>query len=315
MTRPAPYADRLHAAVERTQNPSVVGLDPHLALLPDEFAIARDPGASRSERAAAIQEFLLGIIDVAADKVPAVKPQSAFFEVFGADGVAAFEEVVAASKDAGLLVIGDVKRGDIGSTAAAYAEAFLTGPAAEVDDQGSAPWARRYLCDAATVNPYLGSDSITPFTAACETAGAGLYILVRTSNPSSAELQTLSVDGSTESVADRVATMVAGWGQDLVGESGWSSIGAVVGATHPDELTRLRLAMPKTPLLLPGYGAQGASAKDIKGGFSGGLHGALVNSSRGILYAGRQRPDLHWKDAAAEAMDEMAKELRAVLLD
>ncbi|QDV10150.1 Orotidine 5'-phosphate decarboxylase [Planctomycetes bacterium Poly30] len=313
-TSAATYADRLHAAVERTQNPSVIGLDPHLALLPDEFAVARDSGAGRSDRAGAMRDFLLGIVEVAAGKVPAVKPQSAFFEVFGADGVAAFEDVVAASKDAGLLVIGDVKRGDIGSTAAAYAESFLTGPAGDVDETGTAPSARRHLCDAATVNPYLGSDSITPFLDACEGARAGLYVLVRTSNPSSAEFQTLAVEGSGDRLADRVADAVHGWGAAQIGESGWSSIGAVVGATHPDELQRLRRRMPRTPLLLPGYGAQGASAEDIRGGFSDGLHGALVNSSRGILYAGRQRPDLHWKDAAAEAIDGMAKELRDALL-
>ena len=310
MSRPAHYADRLHAAVERTQNPVVVGLDPHLAMLPEEFAVARDVTATRAERAGAIRDFLLAIVEVAAGKVPAVKPQSAFFEVFGADGVQAFEDVVAASKEAGLLVIGDVKRGDIGSTAAAYAEAFLTGPAGE-----RASWAQPYMCDAATVNPYLGSDSITPFVAACEAANAGLYVLVRTSNPSSAEFQALKVDGSEETLADRVADAVDGWGADQVGECGWSSIGAVVGATHPDQLTALRQRMPKTPLLLPGYGAQGASAKDIRGGFSDGLHGALVNSSRGILYAGSKRPDLHWKDAAREAMDDMAKELRGALLN
>lgn len=315
MTTAAPYADRLHAAVERTQTPIAVGLDPHLALLPDEFAIARDPEVSRSDRAAAMRDFLLGIIEVSAGKVPAVKPQSAFFEVFGADGVAAFEDVVAASKDAGLLVIGDVKRGDIGSTAAAYAEAFLTGPAGDIDASGTAPSARRHLCDAATVNPYLGSDSITPFLTACKGAGAGIYVLVRTSNPSSAEFQTLPVDGHAEDrLTDRVADAVDAWGADQVGESGWSSIGAVVGATHPDELRRLRQRMPRTPLLLPGYGAQGASAEDICGGFSGGLHGALVNSSRGILFAGRSQPTLHWKDAASQAIDDMAKELRAALL-
>ncbi len=310
MSRPAPYADRLHEAVERAQNPVVVGLDPHLALLPDEFAVARDRAASRRERAGAVRDFLLAIVEIAAGKVPAVKPQSAFFEVFGADGVQAFEDVVAASKEAGLLVIGDVKRGDIGSTAAAYAEAFLTGPAGE-----AAPWAQPYLCDAATVNPYLGSDSITPFAAACEAANAGLYVLVRTSNPSSAEFQALHLEGSNDTLADRVADAVHGWGADVVGESGWSSIGAVVGATHPDELYALRQRMPRTPLLLPGYGAQGASAQDIKGGFTEGLHGALVNSSRGILYAGAKRPDLHWKDAASQAMDDMAKELRGALLN
>ena len=158
----APFADRLHGAVEATGTPIVVGLDPHLALLPDEYAVARDAGAPRAERAAAMERFLLEIVDLCAGAVPAVKPQAAFFEVLGADGVAAFERVVAAAKVAGLLVIGDVKRGDIGSTAAAYAEACLSG--AE----------RSHMCDAATVNPYLGSDSITPFVDACRAADAGI---------------------------------------------------------------------------------------------------------------------------------------------
>ena len=139
-------------------------------------------------------------------------------------------------------------------------------------------------------------------------------MLVRTSNPSSAEFQALTVDGSKDTLADRVANAVSSWGAEVMGECGWSSIGAVVGATHPEQLSALRRRMPNTPLLLPGYGAQGASAKDIRGGFTDGLHGALVNSSRGILYAGAKRPDRHWKDAAREAMDDMAKELQGALL-
>lgn len=303
-----PFGDRLHDAVEQAGNPCVVGLDPHLALLPEEYAVARDPSASRAERARAIGDFLCEIIDAAAGRVPAVKPQSAFFEVFGADGVAEFERVVAASKDAGLLVIGDVKRGDIGSTAAAYAQAFLRGI------EGQDP---RTLCDSITVNPYLGSDSVAPIIDECKATGGGMYVLVRTSNPSSADFQALSAkgaEGETALVADHVARAVERWGQDLLGDSGWSSVGAVVGATHPEELARLRHLMPRTPLLLPGYGAQGAGAKDVVGGFQDGLHGALVNSSRGILFAGTQEPEKHWKDAAAGAMDAMATELRAALL-
>ncbi|MEM6571981.1 MAG: orotidine-5'-phosphate decarboxylase [Planctomycetota bacterium] len=302
----APFADRLADAVDRAGNPCVVGLDPHLAHLPEEFSAARDAAAPRAERARAIGDFLVEIVDACAGRVPAVKPQSAFFEAFGADGVHEFERVVAASKDAGLLVVGDVKRGDIGSTAAAYAQAFLTGL------EGQDP---RTLCDAITVNPYLGTDSIAPFVDACRAADAGLYVLVRTSNPSSAELQAVEAGADGETVSDLVADAVVGWGSELVGERGWSSIGAVVGATHPDELARLRERMPRTPLLLPGYGAQGAGAADVAGGFRDGLHGALVNSSRGILFAGSKRPEMHWKDAAVEAMESMASELRAVLLE
>ncbi|MEM6671240.1 MAG: orotidine-5'-phosphate decarboxylase [Planctomycetota bacterium] len=303
----APFADRLVAAVERTQNPSVVGLDPHLDLLPEEYGIARDETADRATRARATGDFLLEVIEVAATRVPAVKPQSAFFELFGADGAREFERVVSASRDAGLLVIGDVKRGDIGSTAAAYARAFLSGPDSD----------RRAACDAITINPYLGTDSITPFLEECRREGAGVYTLVRTSNPSSAEFQaarTRDEGGEDVALSDLVADAVVRWGSELVGDSGWSSVGAVVGATHPDELARLRARMPRTPLLLPGYGAQGAGATDVVGGFSGGLHGALVSSSRGVLFAGRQRSDVHWKDATRDAIDAMAAELRSALL-
>ena len=174
------YADRLEAAVGQTRNPCLVGLDPHLDLLPPEFAAASDPAASRAERAAAVTSFLLGVIDIAAGRVPAVKPQSAFFEVLGPDGAEAWETVVQAAHAAGLLVIGDVKRSDIGTTAAAYATAFLEGL------PGSNPTA---LCDAVTVNPFLGSESIQPFLDVCARAEKGIYVLVRTSNPGSDEFQ------------------------------------------------------------------------------------------------------------------------------
>ena len=204
----------------------MVGLDPHLALLPEEFAVARDPEAPRPERARAIGDFLCGIIDAAAGKVPAVKPQSAFFEVFGADGVAELERVVAASKDAGLLVIGDVKRGDIGSTAVPHgglpARHRRPGP----------PYPLRFDHG----DPYLGSDSVAPIIDECKDTGGGMYVLVRTSNPSSAEFQALptgAAGAETAPLADRVASAVDHWGLDLKGASGWSSVGAVVGATHP----------------------------------------------------------------------------------
>lgn len=291
------FADRLASAVEKAGNPIVVGLDPHLALLPDEFKVVRDPLATRAERAEAVVSFLTEIIDACAGRVPAVKPQSAFFEVLGADGVRAFERVVQIAKAAGLLVIGDVKRGDIGSTAAAYAQACLAGPETEI------------MCDAATVNPYLGTDSIQPFLDACGQAGAGIYVLARTSNPSSAEFQTLDVGGES-TLVDHVADAISRWGKGLVGESGWSSVGAVVGATHPSELRRLRERMPQTPFLIPGYGAQGGTAADIAGAFDeSGLHGALVNSSRGILFAWQKDSQAHWKDAAIRAIEAMRADL------
>ena len=294
------YADRLDQAVRSKGNPCLVGLDPHLDLMPEEFAAVRDPQATRNECANDVTRFLIGILDAVADIVPAVKPQSAFFEVLGPEGLAAFESIVAASHERGLIVIGDAKRGDIGSTAAAYAQAFLTG------GPGSDP---ATLCDALTVNPYLGSDSIQPFLEACDEADAGLYILARTSNPSSAEFQTQG----TPTLAERVADAIGVWGAERIGTCGFSSVGAVVGATHPGELAALRERMPHTPLLLPGFGAQGATAADVVGGFTEGCRGALVNSSRGILFAYRNGGAPHWKDAAREAARQMASELALAL--
>lgn len=300
----AHFGDRLFDAVERTGSAGVIGLDPHLHLLPDSYGeVARDPAAPREARAEVIADFLIEVIDAARGKMPAVKPQSAFFEALGADGVRAYERVVRAAREAGFLVIADVKRGDIGSTAAAYAQAFLSGAPGLEDDPS--------LADAATVNPYLGSDSIQPFLDACDAAGGGIYVLVRTSNPSSAEFQTLESGGNR--VSDHVADAVDRWGGTRVGERGWSSVGAVVGATHPDELARLRQRMPRTPLLIPGYGAQGGGAEGLVGAFRGGLHGALVNSSRGLLFPERLSAEEHWKDATCRAIDAMNRDLAAAI--
>jgi orotidine-5'-phosphate decarboxylase len=310
-----PFADRLDAAVARVGNACLVGLDPHLDALPEEFARARDASAPRSERARALADFLVSLIDVAANRVAAVKPQSAFFEVFGADGAAAWERVVGAAHDAGLLVIGDVKRGDIDSTARAYARAFLEGPdgqggdATSRADGRSGP--RRMLCDAITVNPLLGPGSIQPFIEACRAAGTGIYVLVRTSNKDSALFQ----EHGDPPLFERIADAVASAGRELIGQSGLSSVGAVIGATQPRELAMLRARMPATPFLLPGYGAQGAGAKEIAAGFLPGGRGALVNSSRGISFAYKQ-PEyrgLHWKDASKRALDAMIREVNAVV--
>ena len=296
------YADRLDAAIHSAGNPCLVGLDPHPDSLPEEFAAVRDPQASRAAKAQACGDFLCAIVEVAAGKVPAVKPQSAFFELYGADGALAWERVVRTARQAGLIVIGDVKRGDIDTTARAYARAFLEG----VDERD-----REHVCDAITVNPYLGSDSITPFLESCKKVGAGIYVLVRTSNKDSKLIQ----DHGTPRVYEKVADSVTAWGKELVGTCGLSSVGAVVGATHPDELAALRTRMPSTPFLIPGYGAQGAGAKEIVGGFLARGRGALVNSSRGILFASKQTAyrELHWKDAASKAIDAMAHEINAAV--
>ncbi len=292
------FADRLDEAVGRVGNPCLVGIDPHLELLPDEFAVARAPSAPRAERAAALERFCLELVDVLAGRVAVVKPQSAFFEVLGADGALAWEHVVAHARDAGLLVIGDVKRNDIASTAAAYAQAYLA----------PAP----HACDAITINPYLGTDSIEPFIDACAQYDAGLFVLVRTSNPGSHVFQ-----GQGEpTLAERIANEVHVQGERLRGKSGLSSVGAVVGATKRAELASFRARMPETPFLLPGYGAQGASARDIVDAFlepHDRARGALVNSSRGIAFAWRKHPTLDWKDAASRALDDMIEDLNGAL--
>jgi orotidine-5'-phosphate decarboxylase len=292
------YADRLDAAVTRAGNPCLIGLDPHPQYLPEEFAAART-SPSRAERAAAAGDFLCEIIDLVAGKVPAVKPQSALFEVHGADGAAEWERVVRAARAAGLLVIGDVKRGDIDSTARAYATAYLEGSYAGDDAR----------CDAITINPYLGADSVQPFLDACARTGGGVYVLVRTSNPGGGIFQ----EHGDPPLHLRVADAVVEWGRSLIGTSGLSSVGAVVGATHPKELALLRARMPSTPLLIPGYGAQGAGAAEVAGGFLPGGRGALVNSSRGILFAWREPryAGTHWKDATRAALEEMIAALSA----
>jgi orotidine-5'-phosphate decarboxylase len=295
------FADRLQAAVERTATPCIVGLDPHPELLPDEFAAAREPERSRRERARALADFCCAVIELVAGRVPAVKPQTAFFEALGADGVAAWERVVAAARAAGLLVLGDVKRGDIAASARAYADAYLTGPA---------------RCDAITVNAFLGHDSLAPFLEACRREDAGVFCLVRTSNPGSADFQRHGEPELSFVIADAVAR----WGAELLGECGLSSVGAVVGATHGAELARFRARMPRTPLLLPGYGAQGAGAASVVDAFlprtrHAAPRGALVTSSRAILFAHAEPryARLPWRDASRAALDEMIAAVGAAL--
>lgn len=294
------FADRLSAAVLATRSPCVLGLDPHPSLLPEAFAIVRDAGAPRARRAQAVGDFLCALIDLARGRVAAVKPQSAFFELLGPDGAHAWERVVTHAHAAGLLVIGDVKRGDIASTARAYADAFLS------ESSGAPPEA---LCDAVTLNPYLGFDSVEPFLEVCRETGRGLFVLVRTSNPGSADFQLHGDPPLSELVADHVRR----WGEGLFGTSGLSSVGAVVGATHPSVLKTMRELMPRTPFLLPGYGAQGASAADTRGAFLPGARGGLVSSSRGVAFAWRDAPHKTWERAASDALEAMVADLRSAL--
>ena len=291
------FADRLAAAVREKDSCLVVGLDPFLDKLPREILDgAGETDDPRANAATAIERFNAEVIEAVAPFAAAVKPQIAFYEMFGPAGIAAYERTIGLAQEAGLLVIGDIKRGDIGSTASAYARAHL-------DPVPGVPAA-----DAVTLNPYLGRDSVAPFLDAAARRDAGMFMLVRTSNPSAVELQEL--DGGGRPLYEGVAALVDAWGSELIGESGYSSVGAVVGATAPAALARLRELMPRTWFLVPGVGAQGGAARDVAPAFARDGLGALVNSSRGILYAYGDPATTTWRDAVAAAARTLRDELR-----
>ena len=283
--------DKLIEAIKATQNPSVVGLDPTDQVVPaalidsfrEEVADQVDDPAEipAMQRAVAYFEFNRAIIDAIAGIVPAVKPQIAMYEALGPAGVDTYEMTCEYAQSQGLYVLGDVKRGDIGSTAAAYAK-HLGGLAAN-NGEALDLWHE----DAVTVNPYLGTDGITPFVDAAQAADKDMFVLVRTSNPSSKEIQELELADGTR-LYERVADLVEGWGAGTLGASGYSRVGAVVGATHPEQGKQLRERMPHTFFLVPGYGAQGGTAADVAGMFDEQGSGAIVNSSRGIIGAWRK---------------------------
>ena len=270
------FADALVEAVERKGSPLCVGLDPDPGLMPAGVGAV---------------EFCRGIVDAVAGTAVAVKPQAAFFEALGAEGWAGLVDVCAYAREAGLLVIADGKRGDIGSTATAYAAAF-------------AP-----LADAATVNPYLGRDSLEPFLAR---EGLGVFCLVKTSNPGSGDLQDVELADGTL-LWQHVAGLVREWGDEFLGETGLSRLGAVVGATYPREVEQARELLPRTVFLLPGVGAQGGRPEELRAAFSPGPAGALVSASRSVIYAYRERGG-DWRQAAAEEAARLADEVRAVAL-
>ncbi|MDG2150441.1 MAG: orotidine-5'-phosphate decarboxylase [Planctomycetota bacterium] len=289
------FADRLAEAVLTKASPVVVGLDPDPARLPTEVLKGPSSGDPRADTAQAIRAFNEAVIEQIAPYACAVKPQIAYYEACGVPGIQAFEDTIQMAHDAGLLVISDIKRGDIGSTAKAYAAAHLLAPVSG---------------DAITVNPYLGTDSIQPFLEACHTTGSGLFALVRTSNPSASEIQDLCVDGKP--VHDHVAELVARWGEGLRGSCGYSSVGAVVGATAPAELAKLRALLPQTWFLIPGVGAQGGAAADVAPAFDSQGLGAVVNSSRGILYAFGDPSTENWRSPIANAARQLRDELADV---
>ena len=279
----AAFPDRVAAAVERKRSQLVVGLDPRIDLLPVE--LRGEALLGRAAAAGAVERFCKGIIDAVAPYVVAVKSQVAFFEALGSDGWVALEAVSRHAADVGLLVIADGKRGDIGSTARAYAAAFL-------EPRGPEP----PLADALTVNPYLGTDSIDPFLSACRNHGAGIFCLVRTSNAGGRDLQDAVLSDGVP-VWRHVAGLVDEWGAGLVGAGGMSSVGAVVGATVPRLMGDARRAMPRSIILLPGVGAQGATPADVARAFTSGPASALVSASRSVIYAFRDGED-DWREAA-----------------
>ncbi len=298
------FGDRLTAAVRAKGSVAVIGIDPRVASLPPR--LAREAAEGGSALTSALQAFGLGIIDAVQDLVPAVKPNIAFFEAHGLPGLQAYHRICEHARSKHLIVIGDVKRGDIGSTAAAYAQGLLQ-PAPPSGTDGLGPH------DALTLNPYLGRDSLTPFTDLTGVAGQGVFILVKTSNPSSKDLQDLPLaEGGT--VAEATAKLVAELGADRRGETGLSDIGAVVGATHPAELGHVRRLMPHAPLLLPGYGSQGGTARDVVDAFGEGASGAVVNASRSVIFAWQKQdsPD-QWQDAARSAAARMNEDLISAL--
>jgi len=292
----AHFADRLADAVERKRSQLVVGLDPRLELIPVE--VRGDAHLSRGQAADAVRRYCCGIVDAVCPSVVAVKPQLAFFEALGADGFRAFEEVCAYARAAGLLVIADAKRGDIGSTARAYSAAYVEG------QDGREP-----VADAVTVNPYLGRDSVEPFLHAARRQGAGVFCLVKTSNVGSADVQdAVLTDG--RQVWQHVAALVAEWGEDVVGERGMSNVGAVVGATYPRAVGEARRLMPQAVLLLPGVGAQGATPADVARAFTSGPASALVSASRSVIYAYRAgRAD--WRTVAGAEAARLRNEVWA----
>lgn len=303
--------DRLIAKIQKTGAPIVVGLDPMLSYVPEHIrkkAFA-EFGETLEGAGEAIWQYNKAIVDAVCDLIPAVKPQIAMYEQFGIEGLKVFKKTVDYCRSKGLIVIGDVKRGDIGSTSAAYATAHL----------GRVQVGSRLLTafdeDFATVNPYLGSDGIQPFIDVCKAEQKGLFILVKTSNPSSGEFQDQKIDGRP--LYELVGEYVARWGEQCMGER-YSCIGAVVGATYPEMGRTLRRIMPNTFILVPGYGAQGGKGADLVHFFNEDGLGAIVNSSRGIIAAYKQETyakfgEEHFAEASRAAVEDMAADIRGAL--
>ena len=299
--------DRLIEAIKRTNNPTVAGLDPKLDFIPSAIKSAAFAkyGRTLEGAAEALYEFNKGLIDALCDIVPAVKPQAAYYEMYGWQGVRALRRTIVYAKSKGMFVITDAKRNDIGTTMEAYAKAHLG--VTEVEGESLEPFGG----DALTVNAYLGTDGVKPVLSVCREYDKGLFVLVKTSNPSSGELQDRELaDGAT--VYEQMGRMCESWGEELRGEYGYSAVGAVVGATYPAQLGELRKKLPHTFFLVPGYGAQGGGADDVKNAFDERGLGAVINSSRGIMCAWQKQGLAH--EDFAEAARAEALRMRDELL-
>ena len=287
--------DILIDKIKEKNNPTVMGLDPRYEMLPE--CIKNKYGKDVKSVFEGILEYNKSLIDATFDIIPAVKPQIAFYEMFGIEGIKCFKETCKYAKEKGLIVIADIKRGDIGTTAEAYSNAYLGRTLVGEKEESF------YDIDFVTVNPYFGIDGVKPFIEDCKKYNKGIFILVKTSNKSSGELQDLKLEEG-KTIYEKVAKLVNSWGEELVGEYGYSSISAVVGATYPVQLKELREIMPKSYFLIPGYGAQGGKAEDIALGFKDGL-GGIVNASRSLMCAYKSD---RWKDKFKD--EEYAKATR-----
>ncbi|MDD6847661.1 MAG: orotidine-5'-phosphate decarboxylase [Oscillospiraceae bacterium] len=291
--------DRLIDKIVEMQNPTVAGLDPKLDYVP-QFIKDRcfaEYGENLKGAAQSLLQFNMALIDELYDIVPAIKPQAAYYEMYGPEGVRVLAETIAYAKSKGMYVITDGKRNDIGTTMEAYSIAHLGDT--KVNGQMISP----FDADALTVNGYLGTDGIKPLLNVCNEKDKGIFVLVKTSNPSSGELQDLKLE-SGETVYERMGAMCENWGESLKGNYGYSGVGAVVGATYPEMLKELRVKMPHTFFLVPGYGAQGGGADDVKYAFDENGIGAIINSSRGIMCAWQKQEGKTEKDFATAAREE-----------
>lgn len=288
--------DLLIDKIKETGNPTVMGLDPRYEMLPE--CIKNKYAGDVKSVCEGILEYNKSLIDSVCDIVPAVKPQIAFYEMFGIEGMKCFKETCKYAKEKGMIVIADIKRGDIGTTAAGYSNAYLGKTLVGNSEESF------YDIDFVTVNPYLGIDGVKPFIEDCKKYNKGIFILVKTSNKSSGELQDLKLEDGKK-VYEKVASLVNIWGEELIGEYGYSSVSSVVGATYPVQIKELREIMPKSYFLIPGYGAQGGKAEDIALGFKDGL-GGIVNASRSLMCAYKSD---RWKDIYSDS--EYAEATRA----